>query len=201
MNRHGVLGGDRAEHDRIDRPAGRGVDGGELVDLADAFEVADVEAVHGDEIAGPGSEVAEPERLSSTAGSVTSPPMSAARRGSAGDTLVTAAQSRGRPAASARSSCRPRSRGRRAGPRTGGSPDRRLGHRDGQQLVQRRASGSRSAAAAGAGPWASAPRARSAQPRRATHRTSCGISRTCGTSPPRCRSEPRAPTHARVAGR
>src|SRR6266536_4328027 len=45
------------------RPACGGVDGGELVHLADAFEVADVEAVEGDEVAGPGGEVAEPEGL------------------------------------------------------------------------------------------------------------------------------------------
>ena len=50
----GVLGGDGAEDDLDDRPAGGGVDGGELVHLADAFEVADVEAVDGDQVAGAG---------------------------------------------------------------------------------------------------------------------------------------------------
>ena len=50
------------EHDHDDRPAGRGVDRGELVDLPDAFEVPDVEAVDGDQVTGPGRPVAEPEQ-------------------------------------------------------------------------------------------------------------------------------------------
>jgi hypothetical protein len=45
-----------------DRVAGVGVDGGELPDRADAVELADIEGVQGDQVAGPGGEVAEPER-------------------------------------------------------------------------------------------------------------------------------------------
>ena len=75
-----------------DRPAGGGVDGGELVHLADAFEVADVEAVQGDEIAGPGGPVAEPERLVVAAGSVTRPVVGGGDRGGSGDPLGAAAE-------------------------------------------------------------------------------------------------------------
>jgi hypothetical protein len=46
---HGA--GDRAQHDRDDGEAGEDVDGGELVHLAHAFELADVEAVEADELA------------------------------------------------------------------------------------------------------------------------------------------------------
>ncbi len=49
------------DHDR--RPAGVGVDGGELVALADALEVPDVEAVERHQLTGPGRGVTEPERL------------------------------------------------------------------------------------------------------------------------------------------
>lgn len=58
----GVLGRDRAEHDLDERPPGGGVHRGELVHLADAFEVADVEAVHRDQIPWSGRPVAEPEQ-------------------------------------------------------------------------------------------------------------------------------------------
>ena len=54
---------DRADDDQHDRPAGGDVDGGQLVHLADAFEVADVEAVHRHLVAGSWAVVAEPERL------------------------------------------------------------------------------------------------------------------------------------------
>src|SRR5665213_4471422 len=50
------------EHDHDDRPAGRGIDRGELVDLPDAFEVPDVETVDRDQVTGPGRPVAEPEQ-------------------------------------------------------------------------------------------------------------------------------------------
>src|SRR3954468_22029071 len=52
----------RAEEHLADRPAGRGVDRGELPDLPDTFEVPDVEAVQGDQVTGAGREVTEPER-------------------------------------------------------------------------------------------------------------------------------------------
>ena len=42
--------------------AGGGVDGGELPDRPDALESADIEGVQGDQVTGPGGEVAEPER-------------------------------------------------------------------------------------------------------------------------------------------
>ena len=58
-----VLSPHGADQDEHDRPAGGGVDGGELVDGPDAFELADVEAVHGHQVTGAGREVAEPERL------------------------------------------------------------------------------------------------------------------------------------------
>src|SRR5690606_1006649 len=58
-----VGGGDRAQHDHHDRPAGRGVDGGELVHLANALQVPDVEAVDRDQVTGCGGVVAEPERF------------------------------------------------------------------------------------------------------------------------------------------
>jgi hypothetical protein len=48
----GALGGLVAYEELVDRPTGRGVDGGELSDGPDAFELADVERVEGDEIAG-----------------------------------------------------------------------------------------------------------------------------------------------------
>ncbi len=54
---------DGADDQFGDRPAGGGVDSGELVDSADAFEFADVETVEGDQVAGPGGEVAEPGRF------------------------------------------------------------------------------------------------------------------------------------------
>ena len=52
----------RTEEHVADREAGRGVDRGELPDLPDAFEVADVEAVQGDEVSRPRGEMTEPER-------------------------------------------------------------------------------------------------------------------------------------------
>ena len=52
----------RAEEHVADRPPRGGVDGGELPDRSDAFEVADVEAVQGDQVTGSGGEVTEPER-------------------------------------------------------------------------------------------------------------------------------------------
>ena len=55
-----VLDGPR--NTSTDRPAGRGVDRGELPDRPDAFEVPDVEAVQGDQVTGTGREVTEPER-------------------------------------------------------------------------------------------------------------------------------------------
>src|SRR5918994_2907158 len=58
-----VAGGDRADDDQDDRPASGDVDGGQLVHLADALEVADVEAVHRHLAAGSWAVVAEPERL------------------------------------------------------------------------------------------------------------------------------------------
>ena len=59
----GVTGGHWAEDDHHDRPTGRGVDGGQLVHLSDAFEMADVEAVDGDQVTRGRGEVAEPERV------------------------------------------------------------------------------------------------------------------------------------------
>jgi len=47
---------------RGDRVAGGSVDRGELPDRPDAFELADIEGVQGDQIARAGGEVAEPER-------------------------------------------------------------------------------------------------------------------------------------------
>jgi hypothetical protein len=44
-----------------DRIAGGGVDGRELPDRPDAFELANLEGVQGDQVAGPGGEVAEPK--------------------------------------------------------------------------------------------------------------------------------------------
>src|SRR4029079_11564732 len=58
-----VAGGRRADDDQHDRPAGGDIDGGQLVHLADAFEVADVEAVGRYLVAGSWAAVAEPERL------------------------------------------------------------------------------------------------------------------------------------------
>ncbi len=67
------VGVGRAEEHVADRVAGRGVDRGELPDLPDSFEVPDVEAVQGDQVTGPGREMAEPERaLSSVVGDQTS---------------------------------------------------------------------------------------------------------------------------------
>ena len=51
----------RSEEHVADRPAGGGVDRGELPDLPDAFEVPDVEAVQGHQVTGTGREVTEPE--------------------------------------------------------------------------------------------------------------------------------------------
>src|SRR6266571_4843339 len=56
------LGVGRADEHLTDRPAGRGVDRGELPDRTDTFEFADVEAVQGHQVTGPGREVTEPER-------------------------------------------------------------------------------------------------------------------------------------------
>jgi hypothetical protein len=56
------FGGDRTEHDRDDSPAGGDIDRGQLVDLADSFEVPDEKAVLGDQVAGRAGPVAEPER-------------------------------------------------------------------------------------------------------------------------------------------
>ena len=58
----GDVGVGGAEEHVTDRPAGRGVDRGELPHLPDAFEVPDVEAVQGDQVTGTGREVTEPER-------------------------------------------------------------------------------------------------------------------------------------------
>ena len=74
----GVGAVDRAEHDGDDGPAGEDVDGGELVHLAHAFEVADVEAVEGDQLARAGRGQAEPERPVLGAASVTIPVVAAA---------------------------------------------------------------------------------------------------------------------------
>ena len=62
MNCLAISALDRPDEHLADRPAGRGVDGGELPDRADAFEFADEEAVQGDQVTGPGGEVTEPER-------------------------------------------------------------------------------------------------------------------------------------------
>src|SRR5438477_5338739 len=56
------LGVARADEHLDDRPAGRGIDRGELPDRPDTFEFADEEAVQGDQITGPGGEMTEPER-------------------------------------------------------------------------------------------------------------------------------------------
>src|SRR6266540_5146704 len=52
----------RTDEDLDDGPAGRGVDRGELPYRSDAFELADEEAVQGDQVTGVGGEVTEPER-------------------------------------------------------------------------------------------------------------------------------------------
>jgi len=64
----GVAGGDGPDDDEDDRPAGGDVDGGQLVHLADALEVADVKAVGRHQVAGRRAVVAEPERLGVAAG-------------------------------------------------------------------------------------------------------------------------------------
>ena len=53
----------RAEHDGHESPAGEDVDGGELVHLAHALELADVELIHADELARTTGGQAEPEGL------------------------------------------------------------------------------------------------------------------------------------------
>ena len=53
----------RAEHDGDHGPAGEDVDGGELVHLAHALQLADVEAVQADELARTAGGQAEPEGL------------------------------------------------------------------------------------------------------------------------------------------
>ena len=68
---------DRAEHDGHEGPAGEDVDGGELVHLAHALELADVEAVQADELARTPRGQAEPEGLVLPAASVTSPVVAA----------------------------------------------------------------------------------------------------------------------------
>ena len=57
----GVVPGNRAEHDGDDGPSSEDVNGGELVALAHALEVADVEAVETDELAWAAGSQAEPE--------------------------------------------------------------------------------------------------------------------------------------------
>ena len=52
----------RSEEHVHHREAGRGVHRGELPHRSDTFEVADVEAVEGDQVTGTGGEVTEPER-------------------------------------------------------------------------------------------------------------------------------------------
>ena len=53
----------RAEHDGHDGPPGEDVDGGELVHLAHALQVPDVEAVQADQLTGTAGGQAEPEGL------------------------------------------------------------------------------------------------------------------------------------------
>src|SRR5664280_1162674 len=60
---HGVVMGDRSEHDHDDGPAGEDVDGSELVHLAHALQLADVEAVQADELAQTPGGQAEPEEM------------------------------------------------------------------------------------------------------------------------------------------
>ena len=67
-----------AEHDGDEGPAGEDVDGGELVHLAHALELADVEAVQADELARTPGGQAEPEGLVLCAASVTRPVVAAA---------------------------------------------------------------------------------------------------------------------------
>ncbi|MDH5520326.1 MAG: hypothetical protein OEZ14_07325 [Acidimicrobiia bacterium] len=54
---------DRSDHDPNDGPTGTGVDRGQLVDLADSFEMTDVEAVNGDQVARGAGPMTEPERF------------------------------------------------------------------------------------------------------------------------------------------
>jgi hypothetical protein len=58
----GELGVRRPDEDLADRPAGRGVDRGELPHRPHPFEFAEVEAVEGDQVTGARREVTEPEQ-------------------------------------------------------------------------------------------------------------------------------------------
>jgi hypothetical protein len=87
-----VGGGDGPDDQFHDRPAGAGVDGGELIHLPDAFEVADVEAVEGNQVTGMASPVTEPERFRLVLGDwFGDDPRERGQRGGTSDTLATPA--------------------------------------------------------------------------------------------------------------
>ena len=122
-----------AHHEPDEGEAGEDVDGAELVHLAHALELADVEAVDADELARAAGGQAEPEGLVVAAASVSSPVVAAVmRRPGPGASL--ACPARGRPGAFARSTWRSQSPGHPADRRTG---DSRCGlkHSQGQEAL------------------------------------------------------------------
>jgi hypothetical protein len=180
-----------------DRIAGGGVDRGELPDRPDAFELADLEGVQGDQVAGPGGEVAEPERAVLGCSS-----QDAGRRGGE---LGEGGHALGAPAEPMPAADLLDAGGRQPHPAVGQGSTRRRAPMVGRATASASTAstwsgGLRSASPAAVGPWGAARPGRSAGPGRPSGHRWSARRRRCGR--PRSRRSGRpGPGPGRAGGR